>query len=417
MKRKLFFSIGDQAVVSAFNFALNLFLIKLWSPEDFGVFALVAASAIFATMLQNAAVSTPLAVHLPAASDADARAVLRRVFSSANWALTGVVLLLSAAGFFAWLGDGQRELVLAASVYLASQFLREYQRGLLAVDGRLVALFVADSLYVVLATGGIAVLHFAAGGAWERVAVVLFLIAAAGVVSMAPQLLPRQRPSFAGLATQMRQVFGGQWHEIRWSLLGALTTDIQNRGYIFVAAAFFGPATVAHLQAGRIFFGPLGLITNAWSRVARPQLAAHLARGESAQFNATLWRALWAFVAFNLFFLLALWFAWPFLSNFVFSDKYQGLAGLVVAWGVVNLVSQTRACLSIGVQALRRFRELTLATIAGAMVSAVLLVAACLATESNWLIASVIGGECVALSIIVRVLRRPDVALKPAYAA
>ena len=71
MKRRLALSVGDQAVISAFNFALNLLLIKLWTPEDFGLFAIVAAAALFTTMIQNAVINTPLAVHLPAVSDAD----------------------------------------------------------------------------------------------------------------------------------------------------------------------------------------------------------------------------------------------------------------------------------------------------------------------------------------------------------
>ncbi|MEO8411787.1 MAG: hypothetical protein ABI478_14565, partial [Propionivibrio sp.] len=81
---KLVFSISDQALVSAFNFALNLLLIKLWSPQDFGVFAIVAATSLFAIMLQNALVSTPLAVHLPATADAGEQDLLRRVFGAAN---------------------------------------------------------------------------------------------------------------------------------------------------------------------------------------------------------------------------------------------------------------------------------------------------------------------------------------------
>lgn len=415
MKRRLLFSIGDQAAVSAFNFALNLFLIKLWSPEDFGVFAIIAATALFAIMLQNALLNTPLAVHLPAARGDDEKAVLRRVFTAANLMLTLLVLVLSAGLFLGWLGASNAELALAASVYLGAQFLREYYRGLMAVDGRLVALLVADLAYVIIGSAALAGLHWLLGGPWERVAVFLFVLAGASVLTILPCLLVRQPSAEISLAAQMRTVFAQQWHEIRWSLLGAVTTDIQNRGYIFVAAAFFGPATVAHLQAGRIFFGPLGLLTGAWSRVARPQLAAMIGRGDMARFNASLRAALIAFVVFNALFLLALWLAWPYLSDFVFSDKYKGLASLVLAWGVANIAFQIRACLSIGVQALRRFRDLTLATIAGAVLSVAVIALACFAHESAWLIASVIGGECLAVLMVIRILRRPSVALEPAY--
>jgi hypothetical protein len=120
MKRNLILSVFDQAVVSAFNFALNLFLIKLWSPEHFGFFAVIAATAISANMIQNAVINTPLAVHLPIINLASERAVLVKVFSAANMLLTLVVLLLSLTFLMLWLGVGQLPLVLGASLYMGT---------------------------------------------------------------------------------------------------------------------------------------------------------------------------------------------------------------------------------------------------------------------------------------------------------
>lgn len=410
MKRRLALSVGDQAVISAFNFALNLFLIKLWTPENFGLFAIVAAAALFTTMIQNAVINTPLAVHLPPVADTDERALLRRVFSAANGLLALLVLLLSGGGLFLWLGTAQLALVGGATLYMGSQFMREYTRGLLATEGRLGALVGVDIAYVVLSSAALAAAYVFAGGQWQTVAVFLMALSAAGLLSIAAHVVPRQWPVLAALPGEMRLVFARQQHEIRWSLLGAVTTDIQNRGYIFVAAAFFGPVVVAHLQAGRIFFGPLGLLTSAWARVARPQLAMLLGRGDVTHFNTLMKRALWVFVAFNVLFMLGLWLAWPYLSALVFSDKYKDLGFLVAAWGVANIAFQIRSCLSIGVQALRRFRELTMATLFGALVSVALVALACAVNESTWLIASVIGGECVAVLVVIRILRRPAAA-------
>ena len=407
MRRRLAFSVLDQGVVSAFSFALNLYLIRLWSPEDFGVFAIIAATSLFSTMIQNALINTPLAVHLPAAASDDDKALLRRVFSAANLILTLLVLLLSVFGLLGWLGVSQGTLVLGATLYMGSQFVREYARSLLAVDGKLGTLLTVDVAYVVLATGVLAGLQRFGTAQLQTVSMLMLALSVAGLLTIAPHLMPRQWPRLNTLPGEMVRVFRQQGHEIRWSLLGAVTTDIQNRGYIFVAAAFFGTATVAHLQAGRIFFGPLGLLTGAWSRVARPHLAGLLGRGDSAGFNSNLRHALWAFVAFNMLFMVGLWLAWPTLSALVFGDKYKGLGFLVVAWGVANIVFQIRSCLSVGVQALRRFRELTLATIFGALVSVVLVAVACLMNESTWLVASVIGGECMATLVVIRILRHP----------
>ena len=406
MRRKLTFSVFDQAVVSAFNFGLNLYLIKLWSPEDFGFFAIIAAASIFASMIQNAVINTPLAVHLPLAANASETALLRRVFSAANLLLALLVLGLSWGGLVGWLGTSQMPLVMGASLYICSQFVREYYRGLLAVEGKLGALLISDVAYVLLAGGVLAYLHRSGGAQLQTVSVFLLVLSAAGLLTIVRHLVPRQLPALRALPAEMFKVFAQQMHEIRWSLLGVITTDIQNRGYIFVAAAFFGPATVAHLQAGRIFYGPLNLLTGAWARVARPQLAGLIGQGEVRRFNSILKLALLSFVAFNVLFLASLWVAWPYLSALVFGDKYKGLGFMVAAWGVANIAFQIRSCLSIGVQALRRFRDLTLGTIYGALLSVALVVVACGVNEPAWLIASVIGGECVAILVVIRILRR-----------
>lgn len=405
MKGSLILSVTDQAVISAFNFTLNLYLIKLWSPEDFGFFAIVSAFALLAAMIQNALINTPLAVHLPIASSIDDKELLRRVFSASNFFLTILLLILSVIGLLWWLGASQFALALAAGLFIGSQFLREFCRALLAVEGKLGGLLLVDLAYVLLSALTLAEFHWQ-GASSQTLSVVLFVLSTWGALSVFVYLLPRQMPSLRSLPSEIRTVFVKQKDEIRWSLLGVITTDIQNRGYLYVAAAVFGPVMVAHLQAGRIFFGPLNLLTSAWARVARPLLASHLGRGEISRFKVLLSQALWSFVAFNLVFLACLWFAWPYLSDFVFGDKYKNLGFLVAAWGGANLVFQIRSCLSIAVQALRRFRDLTLGTIFGALVSAVVVALACMFKQPAWLVGSVIAGECVAIVVVIKVLRR-----------
>lgn len=405
MRRNLVISVLDQAIVSAFNFALNLYLIRLWSPEDFGVFAVVAAAALLAAMLQNALINTPLAVHLPVAVSADERTLLRRVFTASNAVLTVLLLCGATGGLWLWLDASQVNLAVAAGAFIASQFLREYYRALLAVDGRLRALLAVDVAYVLLSVLTLASVQQGGYISLQSVSAVLLVLSGWGLVSVVVFLWPRALPSLAALPGEVRSVFASQAHEIRWSLLGVITTDIQNRGYLFVAAAVFGPATVAHLQAGRIFFGPLNLLTSAWSRVARPQLARHLGSAEVGAFKKLLRQAMLAFVVFNLLFLGALYVTWPYLSALVFDGKYQGLGYVTAGWGGVNLVFQMRSCMSVAVQAMRRFRELTLSTIYGAFLSMLIVVVACLFTESSWLLASVFFGECMAISVIVGILK------------
>ena len=79
------------------------------------------------------------------------------------------------------------------------------------------------------------------------------------------------------------------------------------------------------------------------------------------------------------------------------------------------ILFQSRSCLGIGIQAMRRFRELTLATVAGAALALALAGVICFTGRATWLVGPVIAGECLALLIVIRILRRP--APIPAVAA
>lgn len=405
MKRNLAFSVADQAVVSAFNFALNLFLVRFASPVEFGVFAIVYAVSLFTAMMQNAVINTPLSVHLPTVADDSGKARLRRVFSAANLLSSTLLLVASAAALTVWLGPTPT--ALGACVYLVAQFVREYFRSLLAVEGKLASLLAADAVCVTLSVIALAAFQWQEQYSWPVVPAALLIVGVAGMLSIVPCALTLGSiGQLRGLAAEIRQVFAEQWKEIRWSLIGVITTEIQNRGYVYIAAAVIGPAAVAQLQAGRIFFGPLNLLTSAWARVARPQLAALLARLDADGFDVTLKRAVQAFALFNVVFLVSLWMAWPQLSSLVFGGKYEEMGIVVAAWGMANIAFQSRSCLGIGVQAMRRFRELSMATIAGAAVSLVLTALACYSGKPIWFIAPVIAGECLAMAIVLGILRR-----------
>ena len=126
MTRRLFYSVADQAIVSAFNFALNVYLVRVAAPEEFGIFAIIVAATLFAAMVQNALINTPLSVHLPIALDTEDKAVLRRAFTAANVLLSLILFAGSAVALVFWLGAGRWAVALSACFYLVTQFVREY---------------------------------------------------------------------------------------------------------------------------------------------------------------------------------------------------------------------------------------------------------------------------------------------------
>ena len=87
VQRDIALAMVDQAILSAFNFALQIALIKLWSPDQFGVFALLVNSLLILSNFQNGLFTTQYSILVPQAREASKRRLLRAAIFNANMRL------------------------------------------------------------------------------------------------------------------------------------------------------------------------------------------------------------------------------------------------------------------------------------------------------------------------------------------
>ena len=80
-------SVAAQGLVSGFHFGLNLVLLRLLTPYEYGIFAFAFVLAMFAAAVNKALISTPLTVYTPIVKDSDERARQEAMFSTLNLAL------------------------------------------------------------------------------------------------------------------------------------------------------------------------------------------------------------------------------------------------------------------------------------------------------------------------------------------
>jgi O-antigen/teichoic acid export membrane protein len=231
-------------------------------------------------------------------------------------------------------------------------------------------------------------------------------LALANLMIMLSSLISEIRSLLQSPWQTCKKLYPGVWKEASWSLIGVATTEAQNRGYVFVVGAIFGTAAVGSIQAGRVFFGPLNLVTSAWSRVARPYLSVLVEESNSGKFFRLLGVSVLSFIVLNISFSSALWFAWPFLNLHFFGDKYSGVVLTVMLWALATLLFQIRSVCGVGVQACRKFKQLALTTVIGAVVSMAALMWVCWAGMLAWAVSSVIAGEFVAAASIFYILAR-----------
>jgi O-antigen/teichoic acid export membrane protein len=394
-------SIVSQGALSAFSFALGIFMLRVLSLEDFGLFSLVLIAANVFTGITNALAATPLLVYAPALVRRRERVRMEATLATANAALTAALTGATALGCLLFRPDAG--FVLSCAAFVATFCFRHYWRVFAFARRQPETALATDLVYVglgVVAVGGAA----AATGGQIRLDLALATLSAATVCSMVP--MKRRLALGFGLPVRrfMPTTYRRVWDECRWSLLGVVTTSVQTQAHSFVVTAFAGPAAFAPLAAGNALFGPMRMTVAAWQMVARPDFAIAIERGDDGAVRRALRTSTALLLAGNATFMVCLYGLWDFMDAHLFQQKYadQPMPLIVALWAAVTAVTTVRGVVSGAVQAYREFRPLAWATVYGGAVSLAVAAALFFAFGPAVSLAGVLAGEVL---VLVRLMR------------
>ena len=366
-------AVGAQAFVSGFHFALNLVLLRLVSPHDYGVFAFAFVLAISASAINNALVATPLTVYTPVIADPHHRRRQEGMFASANLLLLGAFVVGGAA--WALVSEVAGGTGFGVTLFVAAYTARQYSRNVSYARLRPLVVAASDLAYASAGAVLVALLYLWKGAL--PIDHVLVAVALANGVAMAIErtLLNRSDPGARARAFGPLAGYARIWRESSaWALVGALTTMFLGQAHSFIVTATHGPGAFAPLAAGFVLFGPVRVALMTWQNMVKPELAVELAAGHVEQvrtrIRATTWRMAAAVAALGL----ALAVGWPWIHGFLYARSYadQPMALIVGLWCLITLASSTYNAPSAALQALTEFRVLAIASIWGALASGVL---------------------------------------------
>ena len=362
----------EQALWSLMNLGVNLVLIRLCAPADYGAFAFWSAIGFVLSSIQNALTVCHLQVLPPGEGTDPARLSVERLMHT----VTGVFLLLAAAGALAgglWLRHSGSALgAPAACLFIPGFLLQQYIRALAFSRGR-----PATAAYQTGAVTASAALFLSLAVTTSRSLsadqVLICMGAAYGLVGL------------AGAARACAGQLGGlHWRALTdyrrfavqsgWIFLGVTTTELQVRFYAFLVAGWYGAAALASLSATQLLLRPVPLLATSWSMVARADLAR--------QREATDWGAFMRLVTLALAGGLVIAAAWTVLlhqvwglaATQVFGGKYVADAWMIWLWGASAALSFCQVVVSAGLQALKAFKALALANAAASVVATVAVV-------------------------------------------
>ena len=365
----------EQALWSLMNLGVNLVLIRLCAPSDYGAFAFWSATGFVLGSLQNALTVCHLQV-LPPGGGMDAgRLPVERLMH----AVTGLYLIVTAAGVLAgalWLRRSGSALgTPAAGLFIPAFLLQQYIRSLAFSRGLPSTAAIQTGAVTVAAALFLALAAFTSRGLSGN----LVLICVGGAYAV------------VGVAGAAR-AFSGQLQSLRWSdlaaysgfavqsgwiFLGVTTTELMARFYAFLVAGWYGAAALASLSATQLLLRPVPLLATSWSMVARADLARHREAEDWRGFAALIIGALAGGVVIATVWTGALHQLWGFASTKIFAGKYADDSWMIWLWGVSALLNFGQVVVSAGLQTLKAFKALALANAAASVVAtaAVLVVA------------------------------------------
>jgi len=351
-KSKLIISVFNQALVSVFNFALTLYLIKQFSVADFGAYSLIFALGLSAMSFQNALLITPMSVRIKRRVTSG-RSKYSRYYNTI-FLVQLVVLIVASAAISSLLNVP----IFAAAIYITGFCTREYAKSLLLLEFNVLRILLMDGLFFSITIGVIALIKY------FQLGLTAHLVTATLGVSSIVAALGVSTKLDLGLKSADKQLLAfyriNTWKISKWSTIGVAITEIHSRTYLVLMQVFYSMHSVGVLQAARSLFGPMNLVINGWMRVSRNHLSSLIAQDELDKFKAYVKQSLLGVLIMNLAILLVIHAAWPWLNALLFSDKYEGIYTLVVLWGICLIILQLRTVITTALQPLYAFKQQTI---------------------------------------------------------
>ena len=365
-------SVGAQALVSGFHFGLNLFLLRVISPYDYGIFAYAFVLALFAAAINNALISTPLTVYTPVLKNPEEREQQEAMFSSLNLLLFFILLLTGIV--YVWWSELTPSVTLAVTVFVAFYSARQYSRSFGYARLRPLVTATGDLTYVIT---GIIIFAALAGSRGELTgSQALLALAAANLVAMLVERIRLHGLNRRWLTLTSLKSYSLIWLQSRWALVGALTTLFLGQAHSLIITGSTGPGSYAPLAAGFVLFGPVRVALMTWQNMVKPELAMALADHQGDAVEKQILRTSVLMGAAVIVLAGLLWFAWPWIHSLLYAKQYADspMQFIVAMWAIITFFAAIYNAPSAALQAMRDFRILAMSSVYGAVISGVLVI-------------------------------------------
>ena len=394
--------LGGEVLQSAFHFGLNLALVRVLAPAEYGVFAIIFLVGGISLTFVRALAGVPASILIPQARGLRAVRAYAVTFGSGAAALS---LALAAGATGVLLAFVDAATAWSAGAFVGLWSLRSVLRTLLFARRRPVIAGAGDVAFTATGTALLALLILRDRG--DLLPGSLAVLAAAHAVGIGACLGALGEPVRICLRRHVLRRYRGLWPSLAWSVAGVAIANVQAQGQTLIVALLAGPAAYAPIAATLMLFAPLRLPASVVVNLMQPEMAATLSEGRIDRLNQLMALATGLLALGCLAYGAVLATLLPVIESRLFAGRFADaplglIAGLV--WVTVTITLLYAAPKTL-LETLRAFRELATVALASAAVGIALVGAVLLYASPAWSLVGVAASEAVILAYCLRAIR------------
>lgn len=366
----------NQVVSSGTNFALGIYLVRVLTPTEFGLYGIGFAITLLYSGVGNALFLIQMVVHVPDKAQEDRLPYAARmlvalvIFCTLTSIVAGLLLLLGSA----WSQLLHQYIGLAFSIVAASVacilkdfFVRHAYTARRETWVLRVNVAVAAALAILL----LVQFRFASSFNSESA---LWIYAVSNMVGVVVGFALIRLPIWAVRMHKLIDDLREAWVGGRWALSGTSIIWAQSQAYMYVTAVFVGPVGVANANAARLLITPAIFLIPVLSQVVMPRFASLRATNPQKMLQVSgLFTT--GLIMFSVVYSVVLLGSVDVIAPVLLGVKYGQIAPLVAAWCLVLIIQFSRSGTSIVLQVMKEFRTLTLLNAVSVVVAIVAAVA------------------------------------------
>jgi len=360
---------GDQAMISAANFAGGIMFARFLGLHEFGRFSLAWMAAEFVGSLQFAAIIQPMLNIGPKQSPGDSEAYYAAVkIQQFVFGIAVSLFVLAACSVIGFMFHSDRfedlAIPLAASVaaYQTHAFLRRFA----FVKRRAELALLIDIVRYTIQLGSVLVLGLilhqeltAETGLW--------IVAASAAIGVLPGLasLGNIRPGFAALGSATRR----HWQFSKWLMPSAIMFWMSSQTLFIVSGAVLGATAVGALSAAKAVSGIINILLLALDNFAPAQAARAFHTAGAAALQRYLGRLAAGSLFVSLIVVATLTIEANTIVHLIYGAHFEGVGLIVRIFSIAGFMFTMAAVLVIWSAAIESTKTIFVSQAAAAIFS------------------------------------------------